>query len=103
MHSLPSRWKVHGGESRRLQRILACRWLPPELDVNRKQGFSIPINEWLRAEGEQALMRRMDGLPDVIDLDEVRRLVRGQLKGRANGARLFALLMLAIAMRNLTR
>ena len=100
---VPSRWKVHGGESRRLQRILARRWLPPELDVNRKQGFSIPINEWLRAEGEQALMRRMDGLPDVIDLDEVRRLVRGQLKGRANGARLFALLMLAIAMRNLTR
>ncbi len=97
---VPSRWKVLGGESRRLQRILGRRWLPASLDVNRKQGFSIPVNEWLRAEGERGLMARMEGLPDAIDLDEVRRLVRGHVDGRANGGRLFALLMLAIAMRN---
>ena len=99
---IPSEWKVQGGESRRIQRILGRRWLPKDLDINRKQGFSIPINEWLRSDGERGLMARMAGLPDIIDLDEVRRLVRGHLKGRANGARLFALLMLAIAMRNLT-
>ena len=64
-------------------------------------GFSIPINEWLRNEGEQRLMDRMVGLPDVINLDEVRSLVRGHIAGRANGGRLFALIMLAIAMRNL--
>jgi asparagine synthase (glutamine-hydrolysing) len=98
---IPSNWKVHGGESRRLERMLAKRWLPPDLDINRKQGFSIPINEWLRSEGERALMARMEGLPAVINLDEVRRLVRGHIAGRANGGRLFALLMLAIAMRNI--
>lgn len=100
---VPAQWKVSGGESRRLQRILGRRWLPKELDINRKQGFSIPVNEWLRSEGERGLMARMEGLPEVIDLDEVHRLVRGHLNGRANGARLFALLMLAIALRNLTR
>ena len=84
-----------------MQRLLAKQWLPPDLDINRKQGFSIPINEWLRHEGEPGLMARMDGLPDVISLDEVRRLVRGHLAGRANGGRLFALIMLAIAMRNI--
>lgn len=98
---VPSEWKVHGGESRRLQRILARQWLPPDLDVKRKQGFSIPINEWLRNEGEQALMARMEGLPEVIDMQVVQSLVRGHLAGRANGGRLFALIMLAIAMRNL--
>lgn len=98
---IPSHWKVHGGESRRLQRLIGKQWLPPDLDINRKQGFSIPINEWLRQEGESGLMARMAGLPDVIDLDEVRRLVRGHIAGRANGGRLFALIMLAIAMRNL--
>lgn len=98
---VPSSWKVHNGESRRLERLLAQKWLPPDLDINRKQGFSIPINEWLRDEGEQRLMDRMSGLPDVINLDEVRHLVRGHLAGRANGGRLFALIMLAIAMRNL--
>lgn len=100
---IPSHWKVQGNESRRLERLLAQQWLPPDLDINRKQGFSIPINEWLRSEGEQRLMERMVGLPDVINLDEVRSLVRGHIAGRANGGRLFALIMLAIAMRNLNQ
>ncbi|OGB28539.1 MAG: asparagine synthase (glutamine-hydrolyzing) [Burkholderiales bacterium RIFCSPLOWO2_12_FULL_61_40] len=98
---VPSDWKVQGNESRRLQRLLARQWLPPDLDINRKQGFSIPINEWLRNDGEQGLMARMEGLPDVINLDEVHRLVLGHISGRANGGRLFALIMLAIAMRNI--
>lgn len=98
---VPSHWKVQGNESRRLERLLAKQWLPPDLDINRKQGFSIPINEWLRNEGEQGLMARMVGLPNLINLDEVRRLVRGHIAGRANGGRLFALIMLAIAMRNI--
>jgi asparagine synthase (glutamine-hydrolysing) len=99
---VPSHWKVQGNESRRLERLLAQQWLPPDLDTNRKQGFSIPINEWLRNEGEDGLMGRMTGLPDVINLDEVRSLVRGHIAGRANGGRIFALIMLAIAMRNAT-
>jgi asparagine synthase (glutamine-hydrolysing) len=98
---VPSQWKVYDGESRRLQRLLAHQWLPKNLDINRKQGFSIPINEWLRNEGEQALMARMEGLPEVIDMKVVKNLVRGHLAGRANGGRLFALIMLAIAMRNI--
>lgn len=98
---VPSNWKIQGSETRRLQRLLARQWLPPDLDINRKQGFSIPVNEWLRNEGEQGLMDRMVGLPDVINVDEVRSLVRGHIAGRANGGRLFALIMLAIAIRNL--
>lgn len=98
---VPSEWKVKDGESRRLQRILAQQWLPPDLDTKRKQGFSIPINDWLCAEGEKGLMARMEGLPAVIDMQEVRGLIQGHLAGRTNGGRLFALLMLAIAMRNM--
>jgi asparagine synthase (glutamine-hydrolysing) len=97
---VPSHWKVWRHESRRLQRLLANQWLPRDLDINRKQGFSIPINEWLRKEGEEGLMLLMAGLPDVINLDEVSHLVRGHIAGHANGGRLFALIMLAIAMRN---
>ena len=99
---VPDSWKVKDGQSRRLQRLLADNWLPPDLDTRRKQGFSIPINEWLRAEGEGRLMERMQSLPDVIDLRQVRGLVRGHLAGRANGGRLFALIMLAMAMRNIS-
>lgn len=97
---VPDKWKVSNGETRRLQRLLAKDWLPPDLDTKRKQGFSIPINEWLRAEGESKLMERMHELPEVIDRREVSALVRGHMGGRSNGGRLFALIMLSLAMRN---
>jgi asparagine synthase (glutamine-hydrolysing) len=101
--SVPSHWKVHGQQSRRLERLLAQQWLPPDLDTQRKQGFSIPLNEWLRSEGEQGLLERLEGLPALFNQDEVRSLVRGQMAGRANGGRLFALIMLSIAMKNLQK
>jgi asparagine synthase (glutamine-hydrolysing) len=98
---IPSEWKVKGRETRRVQKILASRWLPPELDVRRKQGFSIPLNEWMRNSGGGELRRVRDWLPKCINQDEVDGLLAGHAKGRANGGRLFALLMLAIAMKNL--
>ncbi|HNQ57277.1 MAG: asparagine synthase (glutamine-hydrolyzing) [Rhodocyclaceae bacterium] len=97
---VPSEWKVRDGESRRLQRMLARRWLPSELDIDRKQGFSIPMDQWLRSEGEDGLRQRLAGLPDCIERGEVDRLIIGHFRGRTNGARLFALIMLAIAYRN---
>lgn len=99
---VPSQWKVHEGNSRRVQRILARRWLPASLNIDRKQGFSIPINEWLRSEGEKKLMARMEGLPEMVNFDEVQHLVRGHMAGRTNGGRLFALAMLAVALRNVS-
>jgi hypothetical protein len=39
-------------------------------------------------------------LPDCIEKTEVHRLIIGHMRGRTNGARLFALIMLAIANRN---
>lgn len=98
---IPSHWKVEGNESRRVQRILASRWLPPDLDVRRKQGFSIPLNEWLRASNGAELRRVRESLPSCINQREVDGLLAGHAKGRANGGRLFALLMLATAMNNL--
>lgn len=98
---IPSDWKVTGYETRRVQKILASRWLPPELDVQRKQGFSIPLNEWLRTSGGGELKQMGDRLPACINQREVDGLLVGHAKGRANGGRLFALLMLAIAMNNL--
>jgi len=97
---VPDEWKVNQFESRRLQRILAAQWLPAGLDQSRKQGFSIPINQWLREEGEVRLMTRMESLPEHINMDEVQSLVRGHLLGRENGGRLFALIILAIAIKN---
>lgn len=94
---LSSTWKVRPGETRRLQRRMAQGVLPDTLDLKRKQGFSIPLNEWLRETGCEAVHDSLAMLPDVINRGEVQRLIDGHQAGRANGGRLFALLMLAMA------
>lgn len=97
---IPSHWKVQGSETRRIQRILAKRLLPPDLDSNRKQGFSIPMDAWLRQDGCRRVRDVMAYLPETIARQEVHNLISGQMRGRANGSRLFALIMLGIAAKN---
>ena len=97
--AIPGHWKVQGQESRRLEKILAGRWLPSNLDINRKQGFSIPLNEWLRKTGCKPVEAVRQHLPAVINQKEVDRLILGHQAGRANGGRLYALQMLAMTNR----
>jgi asparagine synthase (glutamine-hydrolysing) len=92
---------VRDGETRRLEKLIAQRMLPPDLDVNRKQGFSIPLDAWLRADDCALVREHLDALPPEIDRRETDALIDGERRGRANGGRLYALLMLAFAARNL--
>jgi asparagine synthase (glutamine-hydrolysing) len=98
---IPSAWKCDGRETRRLERCLARRWLPPTLDINRKQGFSVPLGGWLRQAGPEAIRARLRGLPEVLDRRAIEAQIRGQMAGRENGSRLFALIMLAACARRL--
>jgi asparagine synthase (glutamine-hydrolysing) len=47
---LPISHKLHGGVSKRLLRSLVAPHLPPEVLSHRKQGFSVPLRDWLRNE-----------------------------------------------------
>jgi asparagine synthase (glutamine-hydrolysing) len=44
---VPNRFRVTLGERKILLKSLARRLLPPALDIDRKQGFTIPIANWL--------------------------------------------------------
>ena len=73
---------------------LTTRLLPPEFDKHRKQGFSIPINAWLKKGKFRDFF--YDVLLDtqtIFDQRIVNSLLKGQDRGRNNGERLFALLM----------
>jgi asparagine synthase (glutamine-hydrolysing) len=98
---VPSDWKCDGRETRRIQRRLARRWLPPTLDLDRKQGFSVPLGDWFRAAGTEVVRERLDGLPDVIDPRFVEEQIQGHMAGRENGSRLFSLAMLAACHRRM--
>jgi asparagine synthase (glutamine-hydrolysing) len=97
---VPDLWKVGNGATRRIERILAKRMLPPDFIVNRKQGFSVPLEDWFRRSNCNIVREHIHYLPAPIVRAEVKKLIDGHMRGRSNGARLFSLLMLAIAAKN---
>ena len=94
--AIPSDWKCTETERRRLQNLMAKQNLPKGFELNRKQGFSVPMEGWMRSKKVPQLLT---ALPSVrFNTAEVQRLTQGQSRGRTNGARLFGLVMLNIAL-----
>jgi asparagine synthase (glutamine-hydrolysing) len=92
---VPSRLKAGAHGRKILLKKLAARILPAEFDTQRKQGFSIPLGLWLRTEPWLSFFRDVlldvnDGLFDRRCLEN---LLEGQIRGRSNSERLFALVI----------
>jgi asparagine synthase (glutamine-hydrolysing) len=100
---VPSVYKCDGRETRRIERWLAHKWLPPALNIDRKQGFSVPLDDWFREAGPDPVRQRLADLPEAIDRTIVEALISKHMAGRANGARLFALVMLSACCRQLAK
>ena len=91
---VPSRLKATTKEKKILLKRLTTRILPPEFDRQRKQGFSIPMAEWLKTGPFKVMFDEVLRDPQCIfDSHIVNNLMRGQNKGRSNGERLFALVI----------
>jgi asparagine synthase (glutamine-hydrolysing) len=91
---VPSHLKVTVQNKKILLKRLTARVLPPEFDQQRKQGFSIPLGEWLKGGPFRALFNEVLRDPQCsFDAHTVDSLLRGQDKGRSNGERLFALVL----------
>lgn len=91
---VPAEMKNSIGQRKILLKALARRVLPPEFDFMRKQGFSVPMTEWLSAGPWLETFREV-----LLDRDTifsrpvVESLLRGQALGRRNNERLFALVV----------
>ena len=92
---IPSSLKASGDARKILLRRLAQRLLPAGFDVQRKQGFSIPLASWLRQGPYRELfwsvLQEADDGP--FDPALLRRLLQGQDHGRSHSERLFALVL----------
>jgi len=95
---IPPHWKCTSDERRRVQNLMAKKFLPKGFELNRKQGFSVPMDQWMRSINAQEQLATLPG--ELINGIEVMQLHRGQQKYRTNGARLFALFMLDKALKN---
>jgi asparagine synthase (glutamine-hydrolysing) len=92
---VPSQLKATPSERKILPKMLARKILPPAFDMNRKQGFSIPLGDWLKQAPWLGYFQDilLGNESDFFERGEVEALFHGQRRGRANSERLFALTM----------
>ena len=91
---VPPQLKATAGSRKVLLKRLASRVLPKGFDLERKQGFSIPLGAWLQSPDWHGYFRDLLLAQDALfDRQTVQGLLDGQLHGRANSERLFALAM----------
>ncbi|MGH7469598.1 MAG: asparagine synthase (glutamine-hydrolyzing) [Longimicrobiales bacterium] len=78
-------------------RRLAARLLPPEFDVRRKQGFSVPVDHWLTG-GWEKFFREvlLSADSSLLRRSAVERLLSDRPRGVVHGNRLFNLTMLEL-------
>ncbi|MGE0443863.1 MAG: asparagine synthase (glutamine-hydrolyzing) [Vicinamibacterales bacterium] len=97
--SLPDDWRMQGRTTKVALRRLCARHFGQEHAYARKQGFSVPLNDWLRTGGRALLQEllepaRVEAL-GVLEPQVVTRLVHAHLTGaQALGAGLWGLMVL---------
>ncbi len=91
---IPSRWKATATARKLLLKKLAARVLPRGFDLERKQGFAIPLGAWLEREPWRGYFRSILLAGDSwFTAGPIRDLLDGQARGRLNSERLFALVI----------
>lgn len=98
---VPSRLKSDGIGRKILLKKLCQRVLPTEFDLERKQGFGIPMIDWLKSGPFRELFWDTLLQPDcMFDRRTVSALLSGQDRGHGNGERLFGLVLFESWRRN---
>ena len=95
---VPSHLKATAQDKKILLKRLTARVLPPEFDRQRKQGFSIPLGEWLKGGAFRALFQEvlLDKDASWFDRSFVEGLLKGFDKGHSVADRLLSLVILEL-------
>lgn len=95
--SIPGDLKIRGGVRKYILKEALRQSIPAEILQRRKEGFSIPMKQWLRRELRPLMVRllsperlRQQGL---IEPDEVSRMIEQHCAGEANHAHVLFSLM----------
>lgn len=92
---VPTSLKTSTNDQKIILKKLAKKLLPEEFDFQRKQGFSIPIYDWLKKTGSfrDLFWNVLNDSECIFDKQAIRSLLEGQDKGYSNGERIFALVL----------
>lgn len=97
---VPDDLKSDGRNRKVLLRRLAARLLPSNLDLARKQGFSVPLHRWFAGSWGEFIEAVLEDEGSLFDRRMVRDLFAAQRRGRRNEHRLFALAMFELWRRD---
>lgn len=103
--SLPTAFKTGGGETKRILKTLASRYVPSAQVHRKKQGFGFPLGpflrEGLRERVEDILLAPSNPLFDIMERKPVERMVRDHMAIRKDRRKqIWALLVLSLGMQN---
>ena len=101
--SLPSALRIKNGRKKHLPKELARKLLPKSLTIERKKGFCIPVNEWMRGELGTMLEAELheETFADQFDSGFLLQLLSEHRENprRKYGPKLFAILTLSLWLR----
>jgi asparagine synthase (glutamine-hydrolysing) len=98
---VPANLRATSREKKILTRRLAARLLPASMDLTRKQGFSLPLQDWFAGPwGEFCEATLAEADERLLSRSAVGTLLAQQRAGRRHTQRLFALTMLELWRRH---
>jgi asparagine synthase (glutamine-hydrolysing) len=96
---IPSSFKIRGNDTKWIFKQMCQGWLPDRVVHRRKQGFDIPIDDWLRGPlrdvFEAHVLSTSARVSQLIDVSNTRRLYQDHLRRKGRfGNNLWSLLVL---------
>ena len=92
--NIPSQLKATRNNKKILLKKLAAKNLPDTFDHNRKQGFSIPLDDWLKDGDFRDLFNEvLTDSSSIFDTEITKNMLKMHDSGHSNGERLFGLVM----------
>jgi asparagine synthase (glutamine-hydrolysing) len=90
--AIPDHLKATETQRKIVPRALAARLLPSTLDLDRKQGFSLPLLRWFHGPWGRYLESVLqEAEPAIFDAARIQALIRGQRRGYSNMQRIYSL------------
>ncbi len=99
--SIPSVFKVSANEKKIILKKLASKVLPNNFNKHRKQGFSIPLDYWLKkGELRDLFWDTLTSENCAFDKKSILNILKGQDQGRSNSERLLSLVQFELWKKN---
>lgn len=93
--SVPSSLKSTHSELKILPKELLKKRLPISLEVDRKQGFSVPLNDWIASKWYNDFVEEINNLPTLFNKKFILNMCYNVKYGFSNSSRLFAIVVLS--------